>query len=594
MTDPRDETPDDADPEAGPESEPPKEPAADGDAEEGVDATTEVAEPDQQDDDTSDDEDAPEKDAATDSTPAPPETPPPAESGKKPGIFPLRKRTAHALAFVSGLLYFLAFPGIEVWPLAFICLVPLVIALRGQRPRAAAGIAWTSGFTMTMCGFYWLLEMLRTFSGFPTALCLVFMAILCAYQAGRLAMSGWLYARAEARDWPPGLAFAGAFVASELVFPLLFPWAFGATVHRLPIMIQVGELGGPIAVGLAVVCANLGLAELVLSRFERRAPRAKLAAAWFAVPLLTALYGAVRIPMVDATTAAAPKARVGIVQANMSLMGKRRDKNEGLRRHLTLTRELQREAPLDLVVWSETSVMAPQQEEIAPLLYKRQFAQGLGTAAIFGAVLVRHVDDAREYVLFNSALLSNNAGDVVGRYDKQFLLAFGEYLPFGEEFPKLYEISRNSGRFTPGKTLKPLPLGEHGIATFICYEDISASFVRSIVKAGDTDLLVNITNDAWFGDTTEPWIHLAMSELRAVEHRRFLVRSTNSGVSAFVDPVGRVLKTSGTFRQEALAAEIAWLRPTTVYEAIGDSLWWLVTALSIAAAFLRRPARPNE
>lgn len=509
-------------------------------------------------------------------------------------VFPLKKRMAHGLALLSGLLYFLAFPGVDLWPLAFVAWVPLIVALRGQSPRTGAALGWTAGFTMTMCGFYWLLEMLKTFSGFPTALCLVFMSILCAYQAGRVALCGWLHARSAERGWPTGLAFAGAFVASELLFPLLFPWVYAATVHQIPVLLQLAELGGPTAVGLCLVAANLAVTELVLARLEGRKPNWKLTGALAAAPLVAAIYGFVRIPMVDAQTRAAPKARVGIVQANMSLMGKRRDKHEGLRRHLDLTKQLQTSGPLDLVVWSETSVMAPQDEEIAPALYRNQFTASLGAPAIFGAVLVRRVQDARNYVLFNSALLSDGRGEVTGRYDKQFLLAFGEYLPFGEQFPKLYEISQNSGRFSPGTTLAPLALGGRGIATFICYEDISPSFVRSIVRTGPTDLLVNITNDAWFGDTTEPWIHLALAKLRAIEHRRFLVRSTNSGVSAFVDPVGRVMKHSGTFRQEALAAEVAWLRPWTLFGALGNAPWWLVSAGAVAMAFVRRKRAASE
>jgi len=514
--------------------------------------------------------------------------PKPEPAAEKPGLFPLSRRRAQGLALLTGLLYFLAFPGVDLWPLAFVAWVPLFIALRGQRPRTGAALGWTAGFTMTMCGFYWLLEMLKTFSGFPTALCLVFMSILCAYQAGRIAMMGWLATRMQERGWPAGAGFALAFVASELIYPLLFPWAYAATVHQVPVLLQLAELGGPIGAGLVLVAANLAVAELVLARLERRAAKTRLVGALATAPVLAAVYGLIRIPMVDAATSAAPKARVGIVQANMSLMGKRKDKNEGLRRHLDLTRELQGGGPLDLVVWSETSVMAPQDEELAPALYRNQFTASLRAPAIFGAVLVRRVDDARGYVLFNSALLSNGKGEVTGRYDKQFLLAFGEYLPFGEQFPKLYEISRNSGRFTPGKTLAPLALGERGVATFICYEDISASFVRSIVKTGATDLLVNITNDAWFGDTTEPWIHLALAKLRAIEHRRFLVRSTNSGVSAFVDPVGRVVKHTGTFRQEAIAAEVAWLRPSTGYGLWGDLPWWLVSVAACGLAFVRR------
>jgi apolipoprotein N-acyltransferase len=500
-------------------------------------------------------------------------------------------RAAYGLAFVSGFLYFVAFPGVDVWPLSFVALAPLVVALRGQRPRRAAGLGWLAGFTMTMFGFYWLLPMLEHFSGFSAPLCLLFMAILCGYQAGRIGLMGWLYARAEGRGWPPGPVFALAFIASELVYPLLFTWYFGATVHQVPALVQVAELGGPIAVALPLVAANLAIAELFIARLEKRGVRWKIAAALASVPVLAAVYGAIRIPMVDAAVAAAPKARVGVVQANMSLMAKREDASEGLRRHMELTHELEKEGKLDLVVWSETSVMRAVNEKLAPVLYRMQFTQRLGVPAIFGGVLVREVDDARRYVLFNSALASDKSGDIVGRYDKQFLLAFGEYLPFGNVFPKLYEWSPNSGRFTPGKSFKPLPVDGHEAGVFICYEDISPEFVDKIVDAGDPDLLVNMTNDAWFGDSTEPWIHLALAEFRAVEHRRYLVRSTNSGVSAFVDPVGRVVAHTQTFKEQALAHQIAWLKATTPYELYGDLPWWLATAVIALGAFVRRPGR---
>jgi apolipoprotein N-acyltransferase len=503
-----------------------------------------------------------------------------------PGLVP--NRIAYGLAFLSGFLYFVAFPGIDIWPLGFVALVPLIVALKNQPPRRAAFIGWISGFTMTMIGFYWLLEMLQTFSGFPLPLCLLFMAILCGYQAGRIALLGWLCARGQARGWPFGAVFTLGFAASELVFPLLFPWTYAATVHQMPVFLQLAELGGPILVALTLVAANYALAEVILARLEKRKLRPRLVAALVAVPVVSAIYGAIRISMIDSAVAKAPKARVGVVQANMSLMGKRKERGEGLRRHVELTRELQQQGALDLIVWSETSVMAPQEEAIAGEVYQQQFASRLGAPAIFGAVMVRHVDDARKYVLFNSALLSDESGQVVGRYDKQYLLAFGEYLPFGETFPSMYEISKNSGKFTPGKTLQPLKLGKREIATFICYEDIIPSFVNKIVRNGNPDLLVNITNDAWFGDSTEPWIHLALSKFRAIEHRRYFVRSTNSGISAFIDPVGRVLAHTDPFQKQAKAHEVRWLRSWTPFRLWGELPFWLVALLSFGAAFRRR------
>ena len=351
------------------------------------------------------------------------------------GFQPFTPRAAALLAVSSGLLYFLAFPGVDVWPLGFVALAPLVVALRGQTPRRAAWIGWLAGFTMTMLGFYWLLEMLETFSGFGLPLCVLFMAILCGYQAGRIALLGFVCARAERKGWPFGLCFGLGFVASEQMFPLLFPWFYAATVHPIPVLVQLAELGGPILVALPLVAVNLAIAEFVFARREARPVRRKLVLALAAAPLVAAIYGAVRIRSVDARVAQAPKGRVGLVQANMSLFGKRKEKAEGLKRHLRLTHELSREGPLDLVVWSETSVMGAVDERAVGTALPERFSREIGVPALFGAVLVKPVADEREYVFYNTAILTNAAGDVKGRYDKQFLLAFGEYIPFGDTFP---------------------------------------------------------------------------------------------------------------------------------------------------------------
>jgi apolipoprotein N-acyltransferase len=508
---------------------------------------------------------------------------------------PLPLKLAYPLSFASGLLYFVAFPGIDVWPLAFVALVPLFVALAGQRPKHGFWLGWTAGFGMTITGFYWLSYTLEVFSGFPQPLCWLFQAILCGYQAGRIGLFGWLATRGEKRGWGRGVALALAFAASELLFPLLFPWFYGATVHQIVPLLQIAELGGPIAISLVLVGFNYAVAELVLSRLEQRTPR-RLALAAAAAPALAAIYGLIRIPMVDARSAAADKVEVGLVQANMSLMGKRKNKREGLDRHLRLTRALTAEAPLDLVVWSETSVMSAVQEDDADRALRRQFTTSLGIPALFGSVLVRPVSDAREYVLFNSALLTDASGKLVGRFDKQLLLAFGEYLPFGDTFPILYEWSPHSGRFQPGTSFEPLKLGQREIAVVVCYEDVLPSFVNRVMSKGDPELIANLTNDAWFGDSTEPWIHLALAKLRSVEHRKYFVRSTNSGVSAFVDPVGRVLSHTETFKEESQRATLRWLKGKTPYTFWGDAPWWLASLASVVFAFRFRhkPSGPTS
>jgi apolipoprotein N-acyltransferase len=276
----------------------------------------------------------------------------------------------------------------------------------------------------------------------------------------------------------------------------------------------------------------------------------------------------------------------------MGLMEKRTSFNEGLRRHQDATHRLQRDKGADFVVWSETSAMRPVGDDTYQQELRAGVARSLGVPAIFGAVTVKQVSDERQYVFYNTAVSSTADGTINGRYDKEFLLMFGEYLPFGDTFTKLYEWSPHSGHFTPGTSLDPLTIDlkgtRHPVTALICYEDILPRFTNEAVRHGNPELLVNMTNDAWFGDTTEPWEHLALAQLRAVEHRRYLVRGTNSGVSAVVDPVGRVITHSGTFAVETLSATIHWMRSSTVYEAVGDWPWLLVSVALLVGCFRAR------
>src|SRR5579883_1218340 len=207
------------------------------------------------------------------------------------GALPLPGWLAYAGAVLSGVLYFLAFGGMDVWPLAFVALVPLAVSLRRQPTRRAATLGWVAGTTMNFTGFFWLQRMLETFGGFPAIVCVFFVFVVCAYQGGRMGLLGWIHARATARGWPAAPVFAAAFVASELVYPLLFPWYFAATVHQVPVLTQLAEIGGPILVGLVLVAANIALAELLIARAERRGPDRATLATGAAAVALTCVYG---------------------------------------------------------------------------------------------------------------------------------------------------------------------------------------------------------------------------------------------------------------------------------------------------------------
>jgi apolipoprotein N-acyltransferase len=251
-------------------------------------------------------------------------------------------------------------------------------------------------------------------------------------------------------------------------------------------------------------------------------------------------------------------------------------------------------------VWPESSV-AFWLDDARNL--RRSLLRGLSTPVLFGGIRHGERNERGMRREHNTAFLTDRDGTVVGTYDKTYLLAFGEYLPFGETFPVLYDISEHSGRFSPGNHVHPLelPLGAHPergerpevvrIATLICYEDIVSSFVRRAVSEGDPHVLINMTVDTWFGDTHEPYVHLSLAAFRAIEHRRFLVRATNSGISAIVDALGRTTEQTPVFVATSFAGEVRLLSGHhTLFELLGH--WPGGLAILLSAFVVLRRKRP--
>ncbi len=506
-------------------------------------------------------------------------------------------KAAYGLAVLAGVLVAMAFAGIGAWPLAFIAWVPMALAVRGQTPRRAFGLGLLGGFVEVMIGFYWLTPMLQTFSGFPLPLCVLFASILSAYQGGRIALMTWIAARAERRGWNADLAFLGAFALSELVYPLLFPWYFAASFHDHPIFMQTAELGGPILVSLVYVGFNLAVAAVVRARlFHRTVDRWTLALGG-AGTLAALVFGDVRMRQIDTLIAQSQPVKIGLVQSSLGL----NERRSALVENLQLTKQAKAQGA-ELVVWSEATIPEPFEAKNYAASVGQAVGKRLGVPAVVGGVLYERLPPGnaiggRTEKYFNSAFIVDEKGHVGGRYDKQFLLMFGEYLPLGETFPSLYDLSPNSGKFTSGRSFEPLHLGEHRLATMICYEDIIPSFVNKLVQTGDPDLLVNLTNDRWFQnqdagqpgerDTSEPIQHLALAKLRSIEHRMYLARVSNSGLSALIDANGRVVVQTQAMRAEVQVGEARYMRVRTVYSLFGDYPWWILGALTVAGGFIR-------
>ncbi len=492
-----------------------------------------------------------------------------------------------ALATATGVLLALAFAGAGIWPLALIALAPLAVAVdRLPSRRALAAGAW-SGFLQNALAFHWIYRALRTFSHLPPIACAALMGVVCAYQGGGLALFAWLLARCRDRGWPRAPVFFLGFAAVELAYPMLLPYELGSCVYRVPALLQAAEVGGPCLVAMILATPAFAFAEVAACRRRREAFPLSAVALGAIAPLVAFLAGTARMQSIDARARASPAVRVGIVQANVA-SGETAPLAR-VEKNLALSGDLRGEG-VDFIVWSEGAVNAIRETSYARTLVKL-FTGDLRVPLVFGAILRGGTGEGPAY---NTALSSDVDGAIVGRYDKHVLFPFGEYVPWhlDRAFPVLRRWLPNAGRVVPGEATQALEVAGHKATALICYEDIFPSYVNARVRAEPSEMLVTLSNDAWFSGTDEPWAHLAEAQMRAVEHRRFLLRAANVGVSAVVDPAGRMVALTEPFREAALDVPVRWMRPeATGYEIWGDGPWWVTSAAVVAMAFLRRPRR---
>jgi apolipoprotein N-acyltransferase len=234
---------------------------------------------------------------------------------------------------------------------------------------------------------------------------------------------------------------------------------------------------------------------------------------------------------------------------------------------------------------------APDDELGLPPGDRGAVQRGFTTPILFGAISWERDAESRERLLYNTAVLLDERGRVVGTYDKVHRLIFGEFIPFGDVFPIFYEWIPAASNFAGGHEVKAFDHDGTRIGVFVCYEDILPAFSTELA-AREPELLVNLTNDAWFGRTAEPYLHLQLARMRSVETRKTLVRSTNTGVSAVVDPVGRLLAQTDLDGPETLVHDVALMAERTVYTRTGDLfaqvLLFGVALLVVARRFARR------
>ena len=485
-------------------------------------------------------------------------------------------------AVSGGVLLFLGYAGFDHYYLEWICLVPVLWAIRDQQPGRAFLIGWVAGIVGHAGGFYWVSGMFQEFAGMAWPLASLGLLLLAA--ANGIVFAVWAWAtRLITRDtgWNVVWISPVVWTAVEAFWPELFPNYLGASQYRLSHLTQIADLTGILGVTFLVVYGNSALYSIIASWFDNRRFAWRQALILVSVVASVAAYGELRIRSVERQVQLAEKLTVGLVQTNRGAGDKRRDPESLLREHQEMSSALAGTAPLDLIVWPESVCFIDRTSREG--LLPSDVLGDLRIPTLFGAVLRLSQGDGPK--VYNSALLADGMGRILGTYDKMVLVPFGEYIPFGDIFPRLYSMSPATGRFWAGESREPLRFGRHLLSVSICYEDIFPGHIRSLMGGGRDrpipEAMFNLTNDSWYGNSTEPIEHLALASFRSIEHRRSLVRATNTGVSAFVDPVGRIVSRSGIWTRETMVDRIPLMKGRTVYALFGEWVGWVCAILAL-------------
>ncbi|MBN2209657.1 MAG: apolipoprotein N-acyltransferase [Candidatus Coatesbacteria bacterium] len=492
-----------------------------------------------------------------------------------------------AIAAGSGLLLALAFPRFELFYLVFVALVPLFIALRGEKGLRAFGLGFTTGFVFHLISLFWITEAMSNYSALGLWPSVLILLLLVAYLAALVGV----FANVVSLCGLEGLGtilIPMFWVALEFTKSKLFsgfPWNdLSWALYRQTRLIQIADVLGSYGVSFGIVLVNW-LVFLILTRLLKLRVEpgwSRPLAALAAVFVFAWGYGSVRLLSFSPSPISPPPTKVGIIQPNipqaMKLSG--RFEAETLRTYEQQAAEL-RAKGVDIMVLPEAAINDPY--NVRPDLQgwvKKTFSDpgSLGPAGctvLFGALAMEN----GQYM--NSAFVVDPAGRT-HRYDKVHLVPFGEYVPFSWLLSFVEAIAGYQGSLTEGPGHSVLPLGDLTIGVPICYEIVFPEISREFVNKG-ADLICTLSNDAWFGETSGPYQHFSATVLRAIENRVPVLRCANSGVSGLVDATGRIRLETPIYTRRTDVVEVQIAKQTSVFRKVGELFAYLCSVGSILA-----------
>jgi len=491
-------------------------------------------------------------------------------------------------ALLSGAVLMAISPPLNVAWLHWFSFLPLFWALRAGETRRNAWLGYATGWIAVFILFFWLVETVERFSSLPTVLALLVQVVFASAFALPYALVfgsvHWIRDRfGVAWVWlTPTL-----LVAVEKLSPALFPYFQGVSQYRNPYTWQLASVLGAYGLSYLVLLTNCALAEALVYRRRAGAPVPwRTLGAVSALFLLNLAFGFWRHGAVERTLSGARTIQVAMLQDDMSMEQRRlTTAREDFMTWVRLTRQIEGK-PVDLVVWPEGSVIYNPTEPSVLKYLGTLTTRGHFDLLIGGGTTEPAPTGSDErYIHFNSSYLIDRNGEIKGRYDKMVPLPFGEYIPLSDTFPFLKHIVQGPGDFRAGKTPTVFQGDGFTMSSPICYEAI---LDRQMWKLKDVDLFVNITNDAWFGDTASPWQHAMLAAVQSMQYGRPMLRIAYTGVSMIVEPHGDIRYETRPFVEQAEIEPLRLGKVDTLYVAGGWSFAWLCVGVAVGTFALGR------
>ncbi len=469
------------------------------------------------------------------------------------------------LALLSAALLIILFPGFNAYWLAPVALTPLMIAAARQKRnwlRFALGYAAGLIYWFVTCN--WIRWTIQTHGGMSGATAWFVFALFCLAKALQMGAFAWL------GGWTmrPRIAVpatAALWVLIEYTHaPLGFAWLqLGNAGIDMALPMRVAPIAGVWGLSFLFALTAAEIANLVLSR---------PGIPGFSIVAIGLLFLMPSVPEPGAT----PE-RALLVQPNIDEEATWTPQAFALL--LRRLRELSEPSgqAVQQLVWPEAPAPFYDNDPVF-MAYLQAIARE--RHAYFLTGLVAHTADGGN---LNSAVMLDPDGKILTRYDKVNLVPFGEFIPWPLG-PIAFQISNEAGGFVPGTRQIVTSAGGHSASTFICYESVFPNFIRGFVKNG-AEVLFNPSNDGWFGKTPARYQHLEIVRMRAAENQRWILRDTNDGITAAIDPAGRVRQSLPLYQEAAAVMGFRYERPLTFYTRYGDWLLWVCAALAGAGIY---------